>query len=143
MEIREESPILFQDLDEAKARIIIPTVSVSELMCPIDPQQHGHFAAIVSQRFHCPPFDLPAAALAARLWQHNRSLPPEEQIQRSILKADVLILATAKTAGARYFFSHDAKCRKLAEFAGMIARDLPTHSQNLFTQAEIKREGTP
>ena len=34
---------------------------------------------------------------------------------------------------ARYaeFYSHDSICRKVAESAGMVARDLPTHSELL------------
>jgi hypothetical protein len=77
--------------------------------------------------------------MAAQLWQWHRRLPPEDQIQRSILKVDVLIIAVAKVAGASVFYSHDAKSRKLAAQAGMRALDLPTHSEDMFTNAEMKK----
>jgi len=60
-------------------------------------------------------------------------------IKRQVLKADVQIVATAKVAGAGTFYSHDLKCRKLAVSAGLTARDLPTHSQILFIDAEMKK----
>ena len=93
---------------------------------------------MISQRFDCPSFDLRATSLAAKLWRHNRSLSNDEQINRTVLKADVLIIATAKIRGARYFFSDDDKCRKLAVVAGLESNPLPTHALNLFTESEIK-----
>jgi hypothetical protein len=112
-------------------------VTVAELLCAVEPQDHGNFVAALTNRFFCPTLDLRASALAAELWRYHRGLPSEQQIQRSVLKADVLIIATAKVAGATTFYSHDEKCRKLASRAGMRARDLPTHSQDLFINAEV------
>ena len=47
------------------------------------------------------------------------------------MKADVMAVATVKIHGATEFYSHDANCRKVAKSAGMIAHDLPTHSEFL------------
>jgi PIN domain len=137
MEFR--SRVLIRDLEDRGEKIIIPTVAVAELLTALDDHLHGKFIAALTDRFFCPPFDLRAAAMAAQLWQWHRRLPPEQQIQRSILKADVLIIAVAKVAGASVFYSHDAKSRKLAAQAGMKALDLPTHSENMFTNAEMKK----
>jgi len=49
-----------------------------------------------------------------------------------------LIIASAKVGGVTTFYSHDARCRKLAVRAGIRARDLPTHSEDLFIDAEMK-----
>jgi hypothetical protein len=133
------SRVLIRDLEDRGEKIIIPTVAVAELLAPLDAHQHGQFIAALTERFFCPPFDLRAAAMAAQLWQWHRRLPQEQQIQRSILKADVLIIAVAKVAGASVFYSHDAKSRKLAAQAGMKALDLPTHSEDMFTNAEMKK----
>jgi hypothetical protein len=114
-------------------------VAVAELITPLEPQQHGQFIAALTDRFFCPPFDLRAAAMAAQLWQWHRRLPAQEQMQRSVLKADVLIISVAKVAGASIFYSHDAKSRKLATQAGMKALDLPTHSEDMFTNTEMKK----
>lgn len=66
-----------------------------------------------------------AAALAADLFAqylqgHHR------YSDRVVLKADVMILASAKAAGATEFYSNDDDCRKLAVLAGMRGRELPT-----------------
>jgi hypothetical protein len=53
-----------------------------------------------------------------------------------VLKADALIIATAKVYGVRYFFSDDGGARRLAERAGLIPKPLPTHSLNLFPDAD-------
>jgi hypothetical protein len=50
-------------------------------------------------------------------------------------------IAVAKVAGASVFYSHDAKSRKLAAQAGMKALDLPTHNEDMFTNAEMKKVG--
>ncbi len=139
-DLQRRSRILIRDLEEKKETIVIPTVEVAELLVPIPSSEHGNFIAKLSERFFCPPFDLRAAAVAADLWQYHRQLPADEQIERRVLKADVLIIATSKVAGVNLFFSHDAKCRKLAEKAGLKGRDLPTHSENLFTNVDISGE---
>jgi hypothetical protein len=139
-EMLRRSRILLRDLDEKKQIVILPAVAVAELLCPIDPKEHGKFIAVLTQRFFCPPFDIRAASLAAELWQYHRGLPATEQISRTVLKADVLIISSAKVGGASTFYSHDAKCRKLAAHAGLKARDLPTHSENLFVNVEIDVE---
>jgi len=137
-EMQRRSRILLRDLDEKKEIVIVPTVAVAELLCPIDPKEHGKFIAVLTQRFFCPPLDIRAASLAAELWQYHRGLPSNEQISRTVLKADVLIIASAKVGGASAFYSHDAKCRKVALRAGMKPRDLPTHSEDLFINAEMQ-----
>ena len=139
-EMQRQSRILLRDLDEKKETVIVPAVAVAELLVPVDPKEHGKFIAVLTQRFFCPPFDIRAASLAAELWQYNRGLPSGEQVSRTVLKADVLIISSAKVGGASSFYSHDAKCRKLATRAGLKARDLPTHSEDLFVNVEMNRE---
>ncbi len=138
-EMEFRARVLIRDLEVKGEAIIIPAVSVAELLAPLDDHEHGNFMAVLTQRFFCPPFDLPAASLASQLWKYHRDLPPKDQLQRTVLKADVLIVATARVAGASIFYSHDSRCRKLAERAGMKALDLPTHSEDLFTNAEMKK----
>ena len=97
MEIR--SRVLIRDLEDKGEKIIIPAVAVAELITPLEP----HSARTVHSGSHGPIF-LPtirprAAAMAAQLWQWHRRLPEQDQTQRSVLKADVLIIAVAKVAG--------------------------------------------
>jgi hypothetical protein len=102
-EMEFRSRVLIRDLEDRGEKVIIPTIAVAELLTPLEPRQHGQFIATLTDRFFCPPFDLRAAAMAAQLWQWHRGLPAEEQIQRSVLKADVLIISVAKVAGASSF----------------------------------------
>jgi hypothetical protein len=139
-DMERRSRILLRDLDEKKETVIVPVVTIAELLAPMDPNDHGAFIAAIQERFFCPPFDIRAASLAAKLWRYNRGLPSAEQISRTVLKADVLIIASVKVGGASVFYSHDANCRKLASHAGLVAKDLPTHSEDLFTNAEINQE---
>ena len=138
MEMQRRSLILLDLLQERKEKIIVPTVMVSELLLGVEPKFHGDYIAELQRRFFCPPYDLRAAALAAELWLYHRGLPKEEQVQRSVLRADVMIIATAKVSGATEFYSHDGKCRKLATKAGMTALDLPLNHPNMFRDAEIR-----
>lgn len=59
--------------------------------------------------------------------------------ERHVLRSDAMIVATAKAAGATEFYSHDRKCRALADIV-MTGRELPTHDPNdIFLLDDIKR----
>ena len=60
-------------------------------------------------------------------------------VKRITLKVDVLVVVSARVAGAQIFYSHDRKCRRLAALAKLEARDLPTHHENMFTVLEMRR----
>jgi predicted nucleic acid-binding protein len=139
--LQDRAKILLRQLDDDKATIIVPTVVVAELLVPLRPAQHGEFIAELRRRFFCPPLELQAAALAAELWRKHRGLPKSQQAKRTTLKADVLIIATARVAGASIFYSHEPKCRRLAKLAKMEARDLPMHHENMFVDREIRGAG--
>ncbi|MCH7525848.1 MAG: PIN domain-containing protein [Planctomycetes bacterium] len=140
-DLQRRATILLQQLEEDKSEIVVPTVVVAELLAPVDPQKHGDFIAELRRRFICPPLDLQSASVAAELWQKHRKLPSKERLKRLTLKADALIVATAKVAGARVFYSHDPKCRRLARLVDLESKDLPTHHENLFIDHELGRPG--
>ena len=139
-DMRRRAKLLLRTLAEAKETVVVPAIVVSEVLLGIRPAEHGEFIAALQEHFFMPPFDVRAASLAAQLWLETRELPKEQQPARTTLKADVLIVATAKVAGAEVFYSHDGNFRKLAGRAGMRGEDLPTHSENLFIDAEARRE---
>jgi hypothetical protein len=142
-EMQLRAVILLDILEEKKEKIMIPSIAVSELLIKVEASQHGGYLAEIQRRFFVPLFDLPASALAAQLWLKHRALPKDEQIARTTLKSDVLIVASAKVAGATKFYSNERKCRKLASLAGMIAEDLPTHHPDMFRDAELKGKLNP
>lgn len=139
-ELENRSRMLLSQLDEENCSIVVPTVCVAELLVGVEPRNRGKFVAEIARRFVCPTLDLHAASIAADLWAAHRKLPETKQIKRLILKADVLIIATAKSAGATSFYSHDAKCRRLAKKAGLLAYDLPTHHSNMFLDKKFREE---
>jgi predicted nucleic acid-binding protein len=138
-ELRRRANVLISTLAENRETVIVPSIVVAELLAGIPTKDHGNFLSELQERFFIVPFDVRASQVAAQLWQKHRGLPKEAQIARSTLKADAMIVASAFIAGATVFYTHQAKVRNLAELAGMSGRDLPTHSENLFIDAESRK----
>lgn len=113
---------------------------VAELLVKVELARHGDFIAALQERFFCPPFDLRCSSLAAELWQFHAGLSKADRLERNVLKADVMIIATAKVAGASVFYSHDGRCRKLAEKTRMRAEDLPSHHPDMYRDAEVAKQ---
>jgi predicted nucleic acid-binding protein len=131
---------LIDELEQRKEPIFVPTVAVAELLVKIPAKDHDQFVIEMQRRFFCPPVDIKASVIAARLWQAHRELPKAEQLSRSVLKADVLIIASAAAAGASTYYSHEPGARKLADQARLTASDLPLRHPDMFVDAEIRRE---
>lgn len=143
IDYQKRAMILARKLEQDNAKIVVPTPAIAEYLSGISPKHHGAIMLLFNEKFfHMPTLDLRACAKAAELWQAHRRIPEAERMVRRQLKLDVMIIACAQGAGVHEFYSHDDKCRKMAVRAGMIARDLPTHSENLFVDAEI-RTGRP
>ena len=130
-DLERRARILFELLERDKARVIVPSIVLAEFLVGVAPEEHTKVMEQFRQTFYCPPFDVAASVIAADLWRKHATYDPKDKQQRKILKADVLIIATAKVAGAQCFYTHDDKCRKLASEV-MEARDLPTHDERLF-----------
>jgi predicted nucleic acid-binding protein len=138
VELRRRAKILLDILSEEGAQIIIPSVVVGELLAGIEEAHHVEFLSTLQNRFFCPPYDVKASAMAARMWIHHQGMPKEDRLERRVLKADVMVIATAKVAGALRFYSHDAKARRLAKAFGLNALDLPTHHPDMHVEAELR-----
>lgn len=131
-ELSVRSKVLLQQIERDKQTLILSAVTVSEFLVGISAERMPSVSAEIHKRFIVAPFDSVAANIAADLWQRHSKLKASEQTKRRLLKADALIVASAKSAGCQVFYSHDKKCRRLADLANMESRDLPTHSENLF-----------
>ena len=120
-------------------QFILPTVAISEILIPVPTSQRPVLLAKLSELFICPSFDLPAATIASELWQQHKKLPNDLQYKkRPLLRADVMILASAKVAGATKFYTHDKKLLGLAKLI-MPAFDLPKDDPNdMFLKQDIK-----
>ncbi|MBU4270817.1 MAG: hypothetical protein KKE86_06800 [Planctomycetes bacterium] len=125
-ELNVRAQLLLHKLFREKALVLLPTVAISELLVPVPKTEKGTLIAALTEKFICPSFDVKAAAIAADLWSQHRNMPKDVQYdKRHVLRADVMIVASAYAAGASDFYSHDQKCRDLAKLL-MKAHDLPT-----------------
>ena len=129
-ELERRAKILVGQLNDAKATVVVPTIVVAEFLSVPDVGLRHIFDVFAQQgTFLCPSFDLPASEFAAGMWRKHKTKPRAADPQpRPVLRVDIMIVATAKIAGAQYFYTADSRCRELANLAGMTARDLPEHS---------------
>jgi hypothetical protein len=140
-ELSVRSKLLLHQLLRRKATILLPAVAVSELLVPVPTAQRGTLVAALMKSFVCPPFDLEAAAIAADLWSRHREGRKDLQYgSRQVLRADAMIVSSARAAGATEFYTHDRKCRALASLV-MTANDLPTphELEDQFLADDIRR----
>jgi len=137
-ELRVRSKLLLHM--QGKDTIVLPTIAISELLVPVPAARRGILLTELLARFVCPSFDLSAAAIAAALWSEHKKLRSDLQYKnRHVLRADAMIVATAKSAGATEFYSHDKRCRALADIV-MTGRDLPTRDpDDMFIVNDIRR----
>lgn len=134
---------LFTELEYAKAQIIIPSIVVAEYLAPISPRDRGTVVAAMSERFRIEPFDVKDAVTAAELWDLGKAgRQMQHSNARTTLRADTLIVATAKNHGATEFYTEDDDCYAMAEKI-MKAKRLPTIAPNLFEQGGSGEEECP
>ncbi len=135
-DLQRRAQTLVADLNQKSFDIVIPAVVLSEYLCAINTAKHGNVIAVFKELFFTQPFDDHAAAVAASLYRSTRTLEVEPGQTKRVLKIDTMVVASAHVARCSTFYSNDKRCRKLAEMLGMIARDLPTHSEDLLINLE-------
>jgi hypothetical protein len=142
-DLRIRSRLLLHIAARKRNTILLPTVAISELLVPVPKNQQGALISLLQRKFVCPPFDLPAASMAADLLAQHKNLPQDQRYnERHVLRADAMIVASVRAAGATQFFSHDRKCRTLA---GLIitASDLPTDDpEDMFWRETLARDNS-
>ena len=108
--LEERAQILLHTL--RKDIVVLPLVAVSELLIPVSLAKRGLLMTTLDELFLCKEFDQQAAAIAADIWSRHKEIPADQQYKdRHILRADSLIVATAKAANATVFYTHDRDCR--------------------------------
>jgi predicted nucleic acid-binding protein len=138
--------LLLEELAHQESQLVLPTVSLAELMAPLGEPQRTTFSQKARERFLIVPFDARAAHFAPAIWQAREHSGKRTAGSRTCLKADALIIASGYAAGVRCFYSNDKRFRTLAEsLEGVTAKDLPTHSQFLpgLTQREPRTPESP
>ncbi len=137
-DLQRRARILIAELEGKSFDIVIPAVVVAEFLCGVAEERHGDVIASIHERFFCQPFDAHAAAISAALFRATRSEEGDPSKSKRYLKLDTMVVASAKAAVSTVFYSNDGRCRKLAEKTKMVARDLPTHSEDLFIDLEAR-----
>ncbi len=128
----ERARWLFDQLDVEGAQVLIPAVVVAEYLIPAEKRYHASIIEAINRRFLIKPFDIESASLAAELFAAGKPMRPQDvPMGRECLRADTLIIATAKVHKAKVFYSNDDNCRALANTV-MDARDLPVNSPFLY-----------
>ena len=123
--------LLFEKIDPEKDTVIVPLIVVSEILVPVPATQRLSVVSKLQEMFELYPFDLPAATIAADLVARHGTLSSTQQYnERQVLRADAMIIASAKAARAEKFYCHDKKCRALASLI-MEACDLPTGDETM------------
>lgn len=132
-EQRNRARYLFQKLEEEDdAQIVVPAIVVAEYLVPVAEANRARVASALSERFRIVPFDVRSAALASRLFETFKpSRATGTPGARDLLKADTMIVASAKTAGAQVFYTDDEDCREMASTV-LAARPLPNIPSSLF-----------
>lgn len=140
-EMQQQARWLFEYIEQADALVVLPTVVLSEFLTGVKQQDRPRVAQAISERFTVAAFDSKAAYLAAELYQSSENSKPKGVPGgRSVLRADSMIVATAKAFGAEIFISHDTACRKMAKKIGLIDMDLPNIEPNLYFE-QLRRKG--
>jgi predicted nucleic acid-binding protein len=100
----------------AKETIMVPAVAAAEYLAGFrDEAQRSVEWEAINRRFFIPAFDSTAVTLAATLSQTSAALALLAEGQRRCLKADIQIIATAITHGAKRIVTGNvSEYRKLA-----------------------------
>jgi len=122
---------LFWDLKERKATIVLPSIAVSEVLRGVEPSRQQKFSDKLQTYFLLSPFDHKASQIAGQLWHERLRSMTAHPDPSAKIKADMLIVASAKSAGASAFYSDDQGALKIASLV-MDARGLPTSKPMLF-----------
>ncbi len=123
---RKRARSLFSQLKTVGATIIIPSVAVAEFLIPIaDKDAKNKVMSAISESFAIMPFDARCCELASTLYaEWKPAYQDGTPGSRDFLKADAMIVATAKIYGASIFYSDDKKCREMASQV-MEAKEMP------------------
>ena len=120
----DRASVLFDELDETGARIIVPAPALAEFLTHSPVHRHAEITASLERHFQLTPFDGYAAALAATLWRELAEQSPawRDELRTEVpgltharIKYDIQILATAMARHADILYTHDKGLAKLAQ----------------------------
>ena len=102
-----------RSLQEKKTKVMIPSVVIAEFLAKIPYAEHNTYLSLFKKHFLISPFDAVSACLFAKIWQEKANGQSLEQLKqipdvnKTTIKADCLIVATALASKADCIYSHD------------------------------------
>ena len=113
----------FDYLSHKKYEIIIPSIVIGELLVAIPEDKQKQELSKLSQLYRIVPYDIMCGAKFAELTRNKLIKTRRKDILQSndpyvtkhLVKADVMIMATAIRYGATVIFSDDRDMKKLAQ----------------------------
>ena len=114
---------LLQQIDADKERLILTAPVVSEYLCGFDDDAMAEELRVLRSRFFIHPFDVKAAAIAAKLTTNKeliKSIQQEFGISRQPVKADIAIIASAISGKASVLISDEPRVKKAAQGLIMV-----------------------
>ncbi len=134
LEMHKRAHYMGEWIEENGHNVILSNIVISEFLRPLDEEKRNTVVATLCEKYNVLPFDNAAAKIAADLYYSAKNVGTSgENDRRVCMKADIMILATAKVHQVKRFYSNDSQTRKFAEIAGMEALDLPMSGSNLFS----------
>ena len=119
--IREEGPdemcrrakFLFSEFTREKTQVLLPSVVVAEYLTAAAKSSHEAIIDELKDRFHIVDFNEHCTSDAAHLFQIGKPMREKGKAsERVALRADTMIIATAKTYGATTLYSGDKNLRR-------------------------------
>lgn len=125
---------LFDVFTARKTQVIVPTVALSEYLTAVDPAHHEAVIDAMNKRFLIRAFTTECAPIAATLFAAGTQLRAKGVPGgRAVLRADSLIIATARIHGAGCLYSNDSDCRDLANtISPNFGQDVPDPVLDLY-----------
>jgi len=123
--------------------IILPSVVVAEFLVKIPVVNHPKLLTVLSENFYIPAFDLRCTSLAADLMSHGfkvrKTMDDKDKPARDSVKADAMIVATAKVHSADLIYTDDDQLYKMADKCGVITNKVPSQSDDMFDDIDSRR----
>lgn len=111
-----------KDCHNQKIDLMVPAIVLGEFLCNVEEQHHMEYIHELQKAFLIKPYDMPASLHFAKLFNERQkqikmngaNSLAENKISKQELKADFMIVATAKSSKADAIYSHDKNLKKFA-----------------------------
>jgi len=132
----ERTQLLFQQLHQDKAEIIIPSVVLSEFLMGIEKIEVAKYFKEINKFCKIYSFDTAVAFKLSEIFQNIKQDGLYEELKnegrtKQCIKFDSMIIATAIIQRASIIYTYDGGVKKIAEKEGIEVRNLPELTEKI------------